>query len=363
MSKGYFNSLNYTMGNEDSFLEFKVVPNNANHIVAVAGSGSRVVPLLAKHPQHITCVDSSIEQLSLTELRIATIQKLSHTQFLAFWGYTPKNMTTTERKEIFNTLNISSRAKKTMHPIFKAYNWHSLLYAGKWENTFKKLSKINRLLIGKKGLGIFDCVNQKDQEKYLKTIFPHKAWSIVVFLLGNAVVFNTLLYKGRFPKRNIKTSLHSFYIERFQRLFKQDIVRKNYFLQLLFFGKLMFTEGLPAECELDIFTRAKVGLQNTNISYVYGNIINEVQSVTQLIDFLSLSDVPSYLSAPQEQNFMQDIRKHMSPNGIVVNRYYLRTPENLQTAGYINITNNFKKIIEQERIQMYYFGIYKKTGI
>ena len=236
------------------------------------------------------------------------------------------------------------------------------MYAGKWEQTFQILSWINRKIVGKKGLGVFACRSKEEQEKYLNNIFPKRAWSFSIFLLGNAIVFNALLYKGSFPKKNIPKSMHSFYTERFEYLFKQDLVCNNYFLQLLFFGKLQFPEGLPIECDRNIFLKAKRGLQGTYIKYVLGDIIEEIQRVTPLINFLSLSDVPSYLFAPREQEFLQDIKKNISPDGIVVNRYYLRIPENLNTDGYKNITNNFKKIIAKEKIQMYSFGIYTRLS-
>jgi len=50
----------------------------------------------------------------------------------------------------------------------------------------------------------------------------------------------------------------------------------------------------------------------------------------------------------------------LSARGIVVNRYYLRVPENLNVSGYQNITDNFRETIAREKIQMYYFGIFQK---
>lgn len=360
MPKTFFNSLNYTIGNEDAALEWNVLSENAYHVFAVAGSGSRIIPFLAKNPHFITCVDSSVEQLSFAELRIASLKALDHKEFLAFWGYPTQSMSLNERQDIFNSLIISDRAREINSLSFKKNNWESLLYVGKWEQTFKKLSRINKRIVGKKGLGIFACKTKEEQLDYFKTKFPKKAWSFSVLLLGNAIVFNALLYKGNLPKKNIPKSLHSFYMEKFEYLFKQDLARKNYFLQLLFFGKLQFPEGLPTECDLNIFFKAKKGLQNVQIKYVLGDVIKEAGRATSPIDFLSLSDTPSYFNPPLEQEFLQIVKNNMSPRGVVVNRYYLRIPENLNTDGYKNVTDNFKKIIAEEKIQVYSFGIYQK---
>lgn len=360
MSSNYFNLLNYTIGNEDTSLELAVMPENIKHVFTIAGSGSRVIPLLAKSPKYITCVDSSLEQLFLTELRIASLAKLDYERFLAFWGYPGRSMAPNERQFVFNSLTLSQEARKSISLLFKKHDWRPLLYVGRWERTFQKLSIINRLFVGNRGLGIFSCQTIEDQEEYLKTKFPQKAWSFAISLLGNASVFNALLYKGNFPQKNIPESAYDFYLKRFNNLFKQDIARRNYFLQLLFFGALKFPEGLPIECDPVVFEKAKQGLQKAKIVYVHNDVFEEVKRSYIPIDFLSFSDIPSYLKPPLEQEFLQEIKDHVSFNGIVVNRYYLRIPENLKTNGYQDITDNFKKAISEEKIQMYSFSIYQK---
>ena len=361
MPREYFNSLNYTIGNEDASLELAVMPENSRHVFAVAGSGSRVIPLLSKNPRYLTCADSSPDQLALVELRLASLEALDHKDYLSFWGYPSHIMTLNERQAVFEGLKMSSRARKITELLFKKYNWEPLLYAGKWERTFRKLSKINRWLVGNRGLGIFSCQTKKEQENYLGTKFPQKAWSLAIFILGNAVVFNALLYKGNFPRKNLPGSMHDFYLNRFGNLFKQDIARKNYFLQLLFFGTIRFPEGLPIECDPDVFWKAKNGLKKAKITYICNDVIKEAKRSSMLINFLSFSDVPSYLQPPREQEFLQEIKNGISPGGIIVNRYYLRIPENLNTGGYQDITDNFKGHISEEKIQMYSFGIYQRA--
>ena len=131
-------------------------------------------------------------------------------------------------------------------------------------------------------------------------------------------------------------------------------------MQLLFLGRLQYPDGLPIECDPDIFQRAKDGLRKAKITYIQGDILKEAKDASPSIDFLSLSDVPSYFKPPREQTFLQEVNDALSPRGIVVNRYYLRTPENLNVSGYQNITDNFREVIHREKIQMYSFGIFQK---
>jgi S-adenosylmethionine-diacylglycerol 3-amino-3-carboxypropyl transferase len=360
MAIRYFKSLNYTASNEDTSLELAVLPENVNHVFAVAGSGSRIIPLLSKKPSRLTCVDSSFEQIALTEMRIACLKILNYEDYLAFWGYAHYNMSPDRRKKTFNDLIISTDVKSFLNKVFERNNWHSILYLGRWERAFKKLSQLNKAIIGKRGLGIFNCLTKEEQEIYLKNIFPHRAWSFSIFLLGNAFMFNTLLYKGHFPRKNISESMYIFYLNKFKYLFKQGPARNNYFLQLLLLGRLNFSDGLPIECDPEIFLKAKNNLKKVKVAYVCGDILSEAKKTRFLIDFLSFSDIPSYFNSPQEQNFLQEVRDRLYLGGIVVNRYYLRIPENIDSSGYKKINENFKKDIEQEKTQMYSFGIYQK---
>src|SRR3990167_11331981 len=127
MAEKYFNSLNYTIGNENSSLELEVGPENAQHVFAIAGSGSRIIPLLSKNPLRLTCVDSSFKQLALAELRIASLKLLYYEDFLSFWGYPPHQMSSHKRQRIFNNLEISEQAKKILETLFKKHDWRPIL--------------------------------------------------------------------------------------------------------------------------------------------------------------------------------------------------------------------------------------------
>lgn len=360
MRGNYFSNLNYTLGNEDASLEFQLLLKKTNHVFAVAGSGSRILPLLARSPRYLTCVDTSYPQLYLTELRIETLRLLEWEEFLAFWSYPPKSFSPEEREKVFERIQLSKPASKYLTQIFTENNWESLLYIGKWEKTFNKLSKINRLITGRKALKLFE---QKDSEtyfSYLRNKFPHKAWAFTVFLLGNATVFNALLYKGRFPRKNIPGKLHKFYLKSLNKLFNQGLARNNFLLQLLFFGRLQFPEGNPIECDKNVFSLAKQGVKNAHISYIQGDFIEEIAKADRHIDFLSFSDIVSYFNGETEKTFLQKIHQSLSLNCLLVLRYYLRVPESMDLVGYEEVTESHGELINQEKTQMYLIKILKK---
>lgn len=352
----YFNALNYTLGNEDTSLELSILPEKTKHILTIAGSGSRVLPLLAKNPGLVTCVDLVKEQLYLTELRIESARALEHKEFLAFWGYPPTQCTPEIRRKFFERINLSRQSKNFWTVVFKSNRWDSVLYLGRWEKTFDKLSRINRRMTGKKGSQLFDITSSEEHLEYLKSKFPHKTWSMLVRILGNAAVFNALLYRGKFPVKNIPGSMHNFYMKAFDRLFKQGPTRNNLLLQLLFFGEIRFSGGNPIECDPRVFAKAKRGLANTKIIYVHGDLIEAARKAETPIGFVSFSDVPSYFGGEVEKTFLQDIRGSLAPDAMIVIRNYLRIPST-DLTGYESLTQDYRKFIDQEKFQVYLIDI------
>lgn len=354
---GYFNALNYTLGNEDTALELSILPKNTQHILTIAGSGSRVLPLLAKRPKHVTCVDLSKEQLYLTELRLESARALEHKEYLLFWGYPPLQATSESRYRLFQKISLSHRTKKFWIEYFTVNQWGSILYQGRWEKAFITLSRINRVFTGRKGSQLFDITHSNKHMEYLKNKFPYKRWSILVWALGNAAVFNALLYRGNFPVKNVPGSMYDFYIRAFNKIFQHGPARNNLLLQLLFFGEIRFSEGNPIECDPRVFAKAKRGLESAKIRYVHGDLVEAAGKAKAPIGFISFSDVPSYFRGETEKKFLQNIKSGLAPDALIVIRNYLRVPEDTELKGYENLTQAYRRFIDQEKFQMYAIDI------
>jgi S-adenosylmethionine-diacylglycerol 3-amino-3-carboxypropyl transferase len=359
MTKRYFHHLNYVLGNEDLSVENGILKDNLNHVFSAAGSGTRIIPLLARYPRHLTCADVSKEQLFITELRIESLRSFSYEEYLAFWGYPPKILDAKERKEMYAKLNLSKNADLFLLSLFESENWNSILYSGRWEKTFLKISKILDLFLRGKNERFFNFTEYPEHHEYLKNGFPHRRWEYAIFFLGNSTIFNALLYRGNFPKKNIPVSFQKFYKNAFDNIFKQGPARNNFFLQLLFLGKISFIEGLPFDCERDIFLKAKQALQTTKLQYVCADIVEAVRNAPMPIDFLSFSDIASYFSGSKEKTFMEDVNKNLTPNALVVLRHYLRIP-NVNLENFLDVTSDYQHLIDNEKMQVYSIQVLMK---
>jgi S-adenosylmethionine-diacylglycerol 3-amino-3-carboxypropyl transferase len=259
-------------------------------------------------------------------------------------------------------VKLSEGARAYLTQVFEAQGWQGLLYEGKWERTMAKLARLNRLVTGAAGLGLFSCLNLAEQREYLAKEFPRRAFALTVSLLGNAGVFNSLLYKGHFPKKNIPGSFYRFYADVFERLFTRTLARENFFLQIIFHGKVVFREGCPIECEPWVYAKAKRALEETELCYVQGNVVEQAARAEPKVAFLSLSDVPSYFSGDTERQFLQRVRGGLAPKGLVVVRSYLRVPEQTDATGFLDVSASHQELMDQEKVQVYLVQLYERAS-
>jgi len=77
------------------------------------------------------------------------------------------------------------------------------------------------------------------------------------------------------------------------------------------------------------------------------------------IDFVSISDIISYFEKDKAYNFFEKIRNSLKQKSVIVSRNYLNLPK-VNIKGYNDITNRFKKNIDDEKTQMYIIKIYQK---
>ena len=357
----YFTELNYSLGDEDSAVEHRLLPGGARRVAAVAGSGGRILPLLAKSPQRLRCFDVVEEQLHLTRLRVESARALELDEFAAFWGYPPAPMTPRERKDCFRGLALPAQAAAMLSSLFERHGWTEIIYLGRFERMFRSLASISRLVTGQAGRGLFDCETVEDQIKYLKSSFPDVRWRLVLFLLANATVLNFLLYRGDLPRKNIPDSTYVNFRRIYDRLFRSVRVKESFMAQFSFFGRLVTRDAGLMEIDPAIFDSIKRAIHSTQVDYVHGDIVGAVGHNKDRYDFVSLSDVPSFLPPATEALYLRDMRPGLAPGAVVVARGNLRVirPE---TCGYQDITDSISELCRREKTQLWHIDAFRRTA-
>lgn len=366
MINKYFSGLNYTSANEDANVEMQICKEiKPKNILSICGSGSRVLPLLVSSPKLICSVDTSLTQLEVMKLRVATVTQLDFKTFSLFWGYAPfhPEENASKRKDIFyNKLKLLEETIYCLSKFFENARWQSLLYYGKWEKTFKLFSRWFRILTLNKNHHLFEFTDIENQTRYLRHEFPIFRFKLLIFILGHSYILNRLLYKGDYVKKNITDSYFNYYYKAFDRMFRQNLARYNFFLQYCLLGKIAYQEGNILEARESIFNQIKQVLDNKETQLLYSNnhILNEIKNGRKY-DFVSFSDVPSYFQGEMEGNFLQEIRAGLNPGAWIVIRFYLRIPP-VNTQGFIDVGQEFKELIENELVQVYKIKVYRFKG-
>lgn len=351
MTAKYFHELNYTMANEDTTVEFEMVKNgNYKSILTVGGSGSRSLPFLALPITALKIADVSLLQIKLIQFKLETIRQLSRKDALDFWI----GENSERRKEILKKLKLDSDLRDFIDTQIEL-NGTTLppLYWGKWEKTFLKFSRLAGLLFSERTRR--NLFNASEPYEYFRKNIKGIKWTFILRLVGNSAIFNSLLYKGHFIKKNSKLSYFDYYEKAFDRLFSLEI-RKSHFLQICFFGKVIHEEALPIEFRPDIFELIKSS--TVKPEYVTGSIFED--STESTYDFISLSDVPSYLGGELERNFLQIMKDKTNNYGTIISRYYLRRPEQMKTEGLRDVSEEYSDLVKSELVQMYDIHILRK---
>lgn len=356
----YFEGLNYGLANEDTTIEFNLMPENAQSVFTVCGSGSRVIPLLAKNPKELHVVDLSPVQIALLRLRLAAIKNLSYEEFLFLLGY-KKELGLKKRSELLQRLGLSNDDLKLWKGQEEKWEDKGFIYLGRWENHFMKLGKIFEKATFANLRPIFEAKSLEEQKQIIQRYFHPRVFKLFTKILLNEYVFNKFLYKGHFAggkdKKTTDLTAAELVYNEFTDLFANTWVRSNYFLNMIFLNEVSFPESYPIECNQDIFDKVKKG--ETKIVEHVDNLLNVVHN--QAHDFYSLSDTFSYMSDSEVKNFFGLMPQDVPLETLVVIRTFMRTPHLEVTTPWSNMLELNKKLAKEDCTRMYEFSVIKKT--
>ncbi|HHF7376123.1 DUF3419 family protein [Legionella bozemanae] len=363
MGQAHFNGLVYTLANEDSVVESELLPDHTERVIAIAGSGSRIIPLLTKSPQELICVDLSLEQLYLTELRIESVRHLNHNEFIQFLGYPTASSSTQSREDLFKKIiTLRPETQEYFLNVFGNSNWSPLLYSGKWEQTVRKFSMVIRKFVGKKGLKIFDCKTLEEQKTYYTHKFPKKAWHFFLRIYAALMAITWKIKPGIFPQVDPKISFYHTYKKCFDQMFLNTLARENYMLQLIFFGEIIFSEALPVECDPIVFYQAKKALLQTKVSYIQEDIISTLEKSENKSGFISLSNAPSYFPKEMAQSYLSRIASQLSESATLVVRNFLNDPTIACLDGFTDVSEHYSDILAKEITKTYEIQIFRYSA-
>lgn len=361
----FVDGLNYTLSNEDTRVEQSLLEKNKGNIFAIGGSGARVLPLIAQNPKHVFVVDLSDLQLKLVELRYEAAKQLQYDEYLYFFGYRGGlpggNTKGDSRLELFKSLKLSAETQAFWLKQKDAWTPRGFIYQGRWERHFLKLSAIFQKILPIEAEKIFEAQSLEEQKKLYKEYFKPLLFKSFLRIVASEFVFNKFLYKGHFSgvegKRSDSRPPWKMIFEEFTRIFETQLVRKNYFFQMLFLGKVKYEEGLPVSERLETFLQVKAS--KTQVTYHAMNLTDGLNLSDW--DFISLSDTISYLTQDEMKTMYETLNSHSKSGCIAVIRSFLRGSQTQALPGWQRMKSAEKEAHALDGTGVYQFQILKKN--
>jgi len=360
----FVDGLNYSLSNEDTRVEQGLMAEGLESVFAIGGSGARVMPLIAKNPRTLKVIDLSDLQLKLVELRLVAARTLSYDEYLFLLGYRgglPGGKTEgDDRHELFERLPLATGTKEFWRA--QKLNWqpHGFIYLGRWERHFLKISRAFDIVLRLPMDKIFAAQSLEEQQELFKKHFKPLVFRSFLRVVASEFVFDKFLYKGHFSgkegRRSDPRPPWKMVDEEFTRIFQTQLLRKNYFFQMLFLGRLMFEEGLPLEAQAA--TVAGVRAAKTEVTFHATNLLQGLALANW--NFVSLSDTISYLSDEEMKQMYQHLSDKCQKGTKVVIRSFLRGSEMPNLPGWQRLETAESAAVALDGTGVYQFQILQK---
>jgi len=368
-AKSFFRGLNYSLANEDSWIEYRLAPQDAESIFSISGSGSRVLPLLAKSPKSLEVGDLSREQLMLCELRVEAVRALNYEEFLFFMGYRGsitdgRASLATSRWEYFEKLRLQPETRRYWNEHREVWEPSGFVYLGKWERHFMTLGRILKRYMRLNAEPLFRAHTLEEQLHLYRTKWSEGRFRAFIRIALSEYVFNRFLYQGHFAgssdRRTVQEPTWKMVDREISKRLREQLPRKNFFLQMIFLGEVRYEEGLPCEATSEIFHAAKSALhQGTEVRYTLGNFLEITRE--RSFDFYSLSDTITYVSEEDAREFTARLPAGVSEGALIVIRAFMRHPHLALSSGWRAHSSQSERLAEEDSTGMYQFSVLSKT--
>lgn len=353
-------NLQYTFCNEDTETEVSCL-NTELSLLTIAGSGSRVIPLLRSRPKRLVCIDNCEYQLYLTEMRITALKELTYDEYCILLGY--KSAAGVEREQIFEQLNLHSTAKSFLRGWFKNINWGCLIFSGYWERQIINSSRIFKTLIPRASNDLFSCKNLDRQKKYLTKI----TWRLSIVLLlifASAIIRNMFSSLRSFHcKLKIKPTFTSslMYLKGLRKFCENKHIKNNYFYSPFILGRYDPNTAPTPEISKEHYSLCKSAMKSCKIEYVHCDIFQYAEREQNKFDFISLSNVVDYCCQTSLEKNMESCKKSLKSKGIVFVRQHTSANTKIQILDTDIINERLFTQLKNDDTPFYKITVFQKN--
>ena len=313
----------YTTSDEDTFSELHGLElRETDDVLCVTGSGCRSLGLLIDGPAHITSIDANPVQNHLLELKMAGIRHLDHGAFLAFSGVRDDDGRAVTYGEIRGDLSPRARTfwDANVHVIEDGF-----LFSGAHETYYRTM--LSPLIVGTrrkklKKLFAFDSLEQ--QRTFYREEWDTRWWRGVMRAAMRPSVFKLGVrdpsYYGHIELHG--ESVADYCLRRVGHALTMGLARDNHFLSLLFLGRYLSEDAMPAYLLAEHYETVRAGLDRIEI--VLAPIDAHLRAAPEdTYDKYSLSDISGWTPPEVFTSILRDAARAGRPGGRLVYRNFL----------------------------------------
>ncbi|MGK7312768.1 MAG: DUF3419 family protein [Candidatus Longimicrobiales bacterium M2_2A_002] len=319
MRTSFDRSLNYSSVNEDWDTELRALEAGADDVVlCVTGSGARPLALVARTDATVVAIDRNPAQNHLLRLLLAAAECLEPGDVLGWVG-----VRTADRRWRLGTYDRT--LARRLPP--ETREWWSrrtpalaggVVYAGRWERHFRRVSRLARRIWPVDTLFSFDDLEEQQiwLERHWDDWRWQAAWRIVCDPRFSRLVFGDPAFHGPL---SVEPGL---YIrDRMRRCLETHLARDSFMVSLVLRGELS-TRDLPPHL-------TEAGLEaikewSDRLRIVDDDVASHLAAGPQRYTRFSLSDVPSYLDGEGAERLWRSVVGAAEPGARVVVREFLR---------------------------------------
>lgn len=292
----YEERLLYTACNEDTESELRALAiREGDRVLAVTGSGGRVLSLLPSRPGALVAVDFNPAQGFLLELKIAAFRRLPYEEMLQFLGVLPE--AAGARETVYR-----ERLRPDLGPgagrFFDAEIGkirRGILYEGAQERYFRTVARLLLVLRRRRLRELFLARTVEEQRAIYDARFDTRLWRLSVRLLCNRLFFRLLLRDPSYYRfAAVPGGVGRYLLERVAHSFRSHLLRENHFLALLAFGRYPGPECYPRYLRRESYEAVRAGLDRVRIVTARLERFLEEEAEPGSFDGFSLSDVSGW---------------------------------------------------------------------
>ena len=275
----------YSSINEDYRTERRALQIGADdEVLCITGSGARPLDLLIEDPRHLVAVDHDASQSALLELKVAALRELTFAEYRVVLGLEPASPG--ERRALLERLGPTALCAEDLAA-------HGVLYVGRWERYYARLSRLVRLIRGSLIDALFDCDSIEAQRALVRERWDSWTWRCVFGAVCSPTVSRWCFGDAAYYRHvavPVGRTLHT----RMLRALDRSLAKDNFMLSLVFRARLSESDLPPHLTEAGfVALRSRLDRLEIRTARVEDALAAESGRYTRV----SFSDAPSFLDA------------------------------------------------------------------